>query len=344
MSKNAAKTKSKRFKSKFAPKLEAMLEYRVARGFKEETHLPSLLNFDKFCVANYPKLKLLTSEVVYAWLNLETAVATNGLTRKATAIRQFALYLNAIDEEAFVFSEKLSLSRQRCAPYIFTDNELSILFAEIDKLPEDKSEPYLNIIVPVMFRLVYTCGLRPHEGREILHENVNLDTGEILLVKTKFKKERIVVMSDDMKELCKRYDLQRRIFGCESEYFFPSLNGSPLSAQRIHSALNRAWVLATVNPLNPTTNKIRVYDLRHRFASARLNHWLDEGRDLMAMLPYLREYMGHNTLNETAYYIHILPENLTKSKGVDWKKLNAMFSGSSNLSKDEHDNREGVIA
>jgi hypothetical protein len=35
--------------------------------------------------------------------------------------------------------------------------------------------------------------------------------------------------------------------------------------------------------------------------------------------------MGHHSLNETAYYIHILPENLTKSSAVDWGKFNAMF-------------------
>ncbi|MDR1247359.1 MAG: hypothetical protein LBK57_10100 [Clostridiales Family XIII bacterium] len=60
-------------------------------------------------------------------------------------------------------------------------------------------------------------------------------------------------------------------------------------------------------------------------ASACLNNWLDEGKDLMAMLPYLRAYMGHGSLNETAYYIHILPENLMKSSAVDWNKFNAMF-------------------
>ena len=75
----------------------------------------------------------------------------------------------------------------------------------------------------------------------------------------------------------------------------------------------------------PIPPRIRVYDLRHRFASACLNRWLDEGRDLMAMLPYLREYMGHGSLNETAYYIHILPENLTKSPAIDWDVFNNMF-------------------
>ena len=45
----------------------------------------------------------------------------------------------------------------------------------------------------------------------------------------------------------------------------------------------------------------------------------------MAMLPFLREYMGHKNLSETAYYIHILPENLIKSPAIDWDKFNAMF-------------------
>ena len=41
----------------------------------------------------------------------------------------------------------------------------------------------------------------------------------------------------------------------------------------------------------------------------------------MAMLPFLREYMGHNSLSETAYYIHILPENIVKSSAIDWDKF-----------------------
>ena len=50
--------------------------------------------------------------------------------------------------------------------------------------------------------------------------------------------------------------------------------------------------------------------------------WLDEGKDLYNMLPYLRTYMGHSSLSQTAYYIHILPENLMKSRKIDWDKLN----------------------
>jgi integrase len=43
-------------------------------------------------------------------------------------------------------------------------------------------------IAPVLFRLIYTCGLRPNEGRELLRENVNLDSGELYVTNTKKKK------------------------------------------------------------------------------------------------------------------------------------------------------------
>jgi integrase len=74
------------------------------------------------------------------------------------------------------------------------------------------------------------------------------------------------------------------------------------------------------------TEEIRTFVfLRHRFASARLNRWLDEGANLNNKLVYLMAYMGHDHINETRYYIHILLENLVKSAGIDWDTLNSII-------------------
>lgn len=70
---------------------------------------------------------------------------------------------------------------------------------------------------------------------------------------------------------------------------------------------------------------VRIYDLRHRFASAALGRWLDNGESLFNRLPYLRAYMGHKELSATVYYIHLLPENLVKSAGIDWDSLRRMI-------------------
>ncbi|MGN8807632.1 tyrosine-type recombinase/integrase, partial [Blautia sp. HCP3S3_B11] len=52
-----------------------------------------------------------------------------------------------------------------------------------------------------------------------------------------------------------------------------------------------------------------------------LQGWIDGGKNLYVMLPYLRAYMGHQSFSDTVYYIHLLPDRLMKSPGIDWEKI-----------------------
>lgn len=36
------------------------------------------------------------------------------------------------------------------------------------------------------------------------------------------------------------------------------------------------------------------------------------------MLPVLSGYMGHTSLEDTAYYIHLVPEHLTNTGLISW--------------------------
>lgn len=47
--------------------------------------------------------------------------------------------------------------------------------------------------------------------------------------------------------------------------------------------------------------------------------------DLNTRLPYLSAYMGHTGFEDTAYYIHLLPEKLLSSTQINWEKFNAMI-------------------
>jgi len=55
--------------------------------------------------------------------------------------------------------------------------------------------------------------------------------------------------------------------------------------------------------------------------------WIDDGRDVMTLLPYLSTYMGHADFTSTLYYIHLLPERLRKSAGINWKQFRTIFEG-----------------
>jgi len=310
------------FSSAFSERIVTFLEYREARGFKRETYLPHLLKFDRWCSEQRPNYTNLERELVHDWIDDDTASAYE-ISYRARTLRQLGKYFGALGEDVYILPDKYAPIKSKALPYVFTDSELIALFAAIDTLPPTKNEPFLNEIVPTLFRMTYTCGLRPNESRELLTENVNLNTGEVLITGTKLNKERIIVMSNDMLDLTIKYDIRRRVLGNDNNYFFPSVNGGAIKSDIIHSAFNKAWSSAEFPGKYP--RRVRVYDLRHRFASACLNRWLDNGENLMAMLPFLREYMGHNSLSATAYYVHILPENIVKSSAIDWDKLNAMF-------------------
>jgi integrase len=315
-----------KFISVFAADIEKMLDYREALGFSRRTYESALSSFDRYAAAQHPNADILNREIAAGWINTHLGKSDSGISNKATALRHFGRYLSAIGSEAYILpDEYVSPPKSTFTPYIFTDDELTRLFRAIDSLSKNPSNPLSQKIPPVLFRLIYTCGLRPNEGRELLRENIDLRTGEVFITKTKRKKERIVVMSGDMLMLCKKYSSVLDKIGITCEYFFPDKTGKPHAALQLERWIKRYW--AQANPEVPADKlpNIRVYDLRHRFASGVLNMWLDEKHNLYNKLPYLRAYMGHDTLAETAHYIHILPENIVKSAGIDWEIFEALI-------------------
>lgn len=52
---------------------------------------------------------------------------------------------------------------------------------------------------------------------------------------------------------------------------------------------------------------------------------MEAGKDVMELLPYLSAYMGHAELTATLYYVHMLPEKLWGSAGIDWKQLSLIY-------------------
>jgi len=49
----------------------------------------------------------------------------------------------------------------------------------------------------------------------------------------------------------------------------------------------------------------RIYDFRHCFAVHCLKNWSEQQKDLAVYLPVLKTYMGHDSFEETAYYLHL---------------------------------------
>lgn len=295
------------------------IEFRKSLSRSTRATTTYIRNLDRYICENYPDETELTEPIVMGWLNPNANESTSTLNARASFIRVLATHLCSIGKNAYIIPQFFCSSHPHPLPYLFTNDELRQLFHSIDA---DKEIPtFQGCILSTLLRMIYTCGLRPGEGLRILRENVNLTTGEILLVRTKNHKERLVIMSEDMLELACRYARIRDIAYSDSMYFFPSPTGKAYSTDWLAANFRRYFFQIHSEDDPAEMPHARVYDLRHLFASQRLVRWLNEGVDLNVKLPYLRTYMGHGSMEETEYYIHILPESLTSSKAVDFDSM-----------------------
>lgn len=311
------------YKSSLSEKFQKFLEHQTALGHNPKTYIYNLSKLDKYCLKEFPEETSLTEEIVLGWTVKDEKESRKTFLTRCRLIKNLGKFLKCIGEDAYIMSDNLGYEQRNFTPYMMTDQELHDLFFEIDHtVDNDTLVPY---ILSTSFRLIYTCGLRPNESRNLRRKDVNLSTGEIKICKTKNNKERMIVMSSDMLELAKNYILLRDISYPNSEYLFPDPNGNPYPSIWYQRHLTK-----TFSKIHPDTKKddlprIRVYDLRHRFASATLMNWINNGTDLHSRLPYLQTYMGHKNLFSTAYYIHLLPENLVRSAGINWEVLEAII-------------------
>ena len=72
------------------------------------------------------------------------------------------------------------------------------------------------------------------ESRTLKRINVDLNSGEIRIVNSKWNRSRTVIMSDEMLTLARKYATKRDIKFPESEYFFPTNSGG------LHTAAHMA--------------------------------------------------------------------------------------------------------
>ena len=312
------------FKSGFANDLSSMIELKVSLGGSASTYLPRAASFDAFCFEKHGNADGLSKALALDWLKESMPSGNCVVNSNAAFLRGFAFYLNAIGKEAYSIPDRFMTGRDIFVPYIFTDTEMKSIFTAIDHFHYPRN-PLLPLTLNAYFRLTYTCGLRPMEGRELKRSDVDLHTGEIQIVNSKRRKSRIVVMSDDMLSLMKRYIVARDAVAPDSAYLFPNFKGIPYTAAFMQKKF--VGFFREVYPDIPEEflPPVRVYDLRHRFATAVLNKWLDAGMDINSRLPYLQTYMGHNHIESTAYYIYLLPENISKSPTIAWNKMGEIF-------------------
>ena len=293
------------FKSHFANRIKSMLDHRTKIGRDTRRYREGLGNFDRFCLNNFPNETVLTKELAFAWCN----DAANSSGRRVPDIRGFGNYLISIGETAYIMPTSFFPLPRAELPYIFTNNELADFFEATDRQSKSYNSPILEYSIPVVFRLLYACGLRPQEVRTLRRNDVNFREGTIYIAGAKHYKDRILPISAEITELCRKFDSIAYTVYPDRKYFFQHPSGTVYTKQWLTKWFHKCWKRSgNGNERGPCTP----YDLRHNFATQTLMRWVEEGKDLDSRIPYLSAYMGHSCFKSTYYYLHLLPERLSK--------------------------------
>ena len=259
------------FQSCYQNAMNGYSEFRKALGFSAEASLTYLRRFDRYCAGNEITSDSLTKEIVDAWLKDEQEKGYIDMCGRARIMRTFAKYLRGTGVSAYILPPYLYRDKRTFVPYVMSTNELAAFFDAADRLESwHCGDRFVSYVAPVIFRLLFTSGLRPQEACNLVDSDVNLDNAEILIRVNKRRKERIVIVSDDMLRLLNEYVAHRTNIFVRTPYFFPRIDGRMYTAQQLGAVCDRCWEMA--NPdLDPSLlPPLRPYDFRCTFASSVL--------------------------------------------------------------------------
>jgi len=295
------------FLSNFKSSVTALIEQKRSIGYPYNSSAQILKAFDVFCIDKYPLETRLTKEIAMHWAEKRQEEHVNGLQRRITPVRQLAKYMNSIGIDAYVIPPGIPGKQIRYIPHIFTDEELRAFFTETDKCPVNALLPARYLIIPVFFRVLYCCGLRSSEARLLKVEDVDFESGRLTIRQSKGNKDRNVLLSEDILQLCRIFHGKVSLIFPDRIAFFPNQYGDFYGSHVVDYWFHLFWDKTGIADFG-SGNSPRVHDFRHTFAVKRLNLWVQEGKDLNAYLPYLSMYLGHSRLTETDYYLHLIPE------------------------------------
>ena len=295
------------FKSSLAPFMDLFVREKRAVGYKYDTGVHLLTQFDRFLAREAPNDETLTRTVARKWLAKRPLESGANQQHRFGVVRQFALFLCRLGHPAYVPDGSLRAKHDKAfSPRILTHAEVRHILQEADRLAPTALSPLRHVVMPEVFRLLYGCGLRISEVLKLRVADADLNRGILTVRDGKFGKDRHVPPALPLVRRLRAYNATLGPRPLDA-FLFPSDHGGPWSGRTVYALFRRLLLRSGIQHGGPGKGP-RVHDLRHSFAVHTMLRWYREGVDLNAKLPVLATYLGHESLDGTQRYLHMTAE------------------------------------
>src|SRR5580693_7520049 len=156
--------------------ITALVAEKRAVGYKYGAEERVLARFVAFSASQFPGLEAPARASVEAWITSarERGVKPATLQGLAAPVRELARWLGRRGVPAYVLPAGALPRPARYVPHIYTGQELAALFTQTDRCHYNSQVPFRHLVMPVLFRTIYACGLRASEARLLRLTTVNM--------------------------------------------------------------------------------------------------------------------------------------------------------------------------
>jgi integrase/recombinase XerC len=237
-----------------------------------------------------------TTLIVRRWVAelLKGGLTPRSVNRKTAALNSFFKYLM---RKKIVLSNPVSkvikpkISKK--LPAFIPEEKLG---AVLD-FAKDNLNDYSSYRDYVILETFYATGMRISELANLKHNDLDFYLRQIKVL-GKRNKERIIPMTENIRQILEEYISRKRMFfpNPENNYLFFTSKGNRISIKSVYLGVKKSLQTGGV------TGKSNPHVLRHTFAT----HILNKGADLNSV----KEILGHASLAATQIYTHNTFEKL----------------------------------
>lgn len=288
------------WKSALSPYMQEHIAIQQAAGFKFADQVKVLQLFDRYLFYNAYQETQIEKGMADGFIYVK-GERPSSWRRKELVLHNLGVYLKNKGIQSYIPIIKTEVHRSRYIPHIYTKDELMRFFKAIDEYPL----PTRPIVDGIMFRFLYSTGVRISEALNLTLSDYDADTGTVIIRHAKNDRDRVIPLHPEMKKLLDCYmDIFHKYHGKDMPLFPDTL----MTKMDINTAYNHFRNYLLLADIPHTGRGPRIHDFRHGFAVENLRRWSMEGRDLTNLIPYLSAYMGHIDYKPTQYYLRLTTE------------------------------------
>lgn len=283
---------------------DEFIQYRITSNWWNKGYQANLDAFDRYCIQQFPGNPALLQEMLNNWYEKKPTECLASTRSRTQVVTTLVRYIQKNHNTDLVVPQLSRKFKGHYIPHSFSDQELEAFFSECDRqvLESQPGEPALRALtISVIFRTLYSTGMRTTEARLLKTDEVNFDEGIVCITSTKGDRQHFVALDSELNSILFHYNKIAQRLLPERKYFFYNKNISdPFSAHDLRYQFEKRW-----NKVN--SNHAVPYDLRHNYAVRNINRWIASGFEFHDKFLYLSKSMGHSNLESTKYYYSLVP-------------------------------------